>query len=54
MNSDKQHLRDLPSVDRVLRETPHLTECWGHERVTTAIRNELELIRNNMELSQFC
>ena len=50
MNSDKQHLRDLPSVDRVLRETPHLTECWGHERVTTAIRNELELIRNNMEL----
>ncbi len=50
MNSDKQHLRDLPSVDRVLRETPHLTERWGHERVTTAIRNELEHIRNNMEL----
>ena len=50
MNSDKQHLRDLPSVDRVLRETPHLTERWGHERVTTAVRNELEHIRNNMEL----
>ena len=50
MNSDKQHLRDLPSVDRVLRETPHLTERWGHGRVTTAVRNELEHIRNNMEL----
>ena len=50
MNSDRQHLRDLPSVDRVLRETPHLTERWGHERVTTAVRNELEHIRNNMEL----
>ena len=50
MNSDKQHLRDLPSVDRVLRETPHLTERWGHERVTTAVRNELEHIRDNMEL----
>ena len=50
MSRDKQHLRDLPSVDRVLRETPHLTERWGHARVTTAIRNELEHIRNNMEL----
>ena len=49
MSSDKQHLRDLPSVDRVLREAPHLTERWGHERVTTAIRNELDRIRNNME-----
>ena len=49
MSSDKQHLRDLPSVDRVLRETPHLTELWGRERVTTAIRNELDHIRNNME-----
>ena len=49
MSSDKQQLRDLPSVDRVLRETHHLTERWGHERVTTAIRNELEHIRNNMD-----
>ena len=50
MGNDNQQLRSLPSVDRVLRETPHLTERWGHERVTTAIRNELEHIRNNMEL----
>ncbi len=49
MNSDKQHLRSLPSVDRVLRETVHLTERWGHERVTAAIRNELEQMRNNPE-----
>ena len=49
MNSDKQHLRSLPSVDRVLRETAHVTERWGHERVTAAIRNELEQMRNNPE-----
>ena len=49
MSSDKQHLRDLPSVDRVLRETAHLTERWGRERVTAAIRTELDNIRNNME-----
>ncbi|MDE0511091.1 MAG: L-seryl-tRNA(Sec) selenium transferase [Gammaproteobacteria bacterium] len=49
MGSDKQHLRSLPSVDRVLRETPHLAERWGHERVTAAIRNELERMRNNPE-----
>ena len=41
MDSDKQRLRSLPSVDRVLRETPHLAERWGHERVTAAtIRND--------------
>ena len=49
MNSDKQHLRSLPSVDRVLREAAHLAERWGHERVTAAIRNELEQMRNNPE-----
>ena len=49
MSSDKQHLRSLPSVDRVLRETAHLAEQWGHERVTAAIRNELEQMRNNPE-----
>ncbi|MCY3751967.1 MAG: L-seryl-tRNA(Sec) selenium transferase [Gammaproteobacteria bacterium] len=49
MDNDKQRLRSLPSVDRVLRETPHLAERWGHERVTAAIRNELERMRNNPE-----
>ena len=49
MSSDKQHLRSLPSVDRVLRETTHLAERWGHERVAAAIRNELERMRNNPE-----
>ena len=49
MSSDKQRLRSLPSVDRVLRETPHLAERWGHERVAAAIRNELERMRNNPE-----
>ena len=49
MNSDKQRLRRLPSVDRVLRETAHLAERWGHERVAVAIRNELERMRNNPE-----
>ena len=50
MSGDKQRLRRLPSVDRVLRETAHLAERWGHERVAAAIRNELERIRNNPEL----
>ena len=49
MSSDKRRLRSLPSVDRVLRETAHLAEQWGHERVTAAIRNELERMRNNPE-----
>ena len=49
MSSDKQHLRSLPSVDRVLRETAHLAGQWGHERLTAAIRNELERMRNNPE-----
>lgn len=49
MDSDKQRLRSLPSVDRVLRETPHLAERWGHERVAEAIRNTLEQVRTNME-----
>ena len=49
MCSDKQHLRDLPSVDRVLRVTPHLVERWGHERVVATIRATLEHVRMNME-----
>ena len=49
MGSDKQHLRSLPSVDRVLRDTPRLAERWGHERVVAAIRSTLEQVRNNME-----
>lgn len=49
MDSDKRHLRSLPSVDRVLRETPELAERWGHERVAVAIRNTLEQVRTNME-----
>ena len=48
MDSDKQRLRSLPSVDRVLRETPHLAERWGHERVAAAIRSTLEQVRTNM------
>ena len=49
MSSDKPYLRDLPSVDRVLRETHQLTEQWGRKRVTATIRNELDYLRNNME-----
>lgn len=49
MDSNKRHLRSLPSVDRVLRETAHLAERWGHERVAAAIRNELERMRSNPE-----
>ena len=48
MGNDKQRLRSLPSVDRVLRETPHLAERWGHERVAAAIRHTLEQVRTNM------
>ncbi len=49
MGSEKQHLRDLPSVDRVLRETPHLSGHWGHERVAAAIRSTLEEVRTNKD-----
>ena len=49
MDSDKQRMRSLPSVDRVLRETPHLAERWGHERVAAVIRTELERMRSNRE-----
>lgn len=34
-------LRDLPAVDRVLREAPQLVERWGRERVVVAVRAEL-------------
>ena len=49
MDSDNQRMRSLPSVDRVLRETPHLAERWGHERVAAAARNTLEQVRASME-----
>ena len=49
MDSDKQRLRSLPSVDRVLRETPHLAERWGHEQTAATIRNTLEQVRKNMK-----
>ena len=49
MNSNKQRLRDLPSVDRVLRETAHVSERWGHERTAAAIRRTLEHVRTNMD-----
>ena len=49
MSSNKQRLRDLPSVARVLREAPQLAERWGHERVAAVIRNTLEQVRLNME-----
>lgn len=47
MSSNKQHLRSMPSVDRVLRGTAHLTERWGHERVAKTIRNTLDQVRTN-------
>ena len=34
-------LRDLPAVDRVLREAPQLVERWGREPVVAAVRAEL-------------
>ena len=49
MGSDKQHLRGLPSVDRVLRETPDLSAHWGHECVVAAIRATLEQVRTDKE-----
>ena len=49
MNSNKQRLRDLPSVDRVLRETADVSERWGHERTAAAIRSTLEEVRTNMD-----
>ena len=49
MSSNKQRLRSLPSVDRVLRETPRLVERWGRERVTATIRSTLEQVRTGAE-----
>lgn len=51
---DKQSLRNLPSVDRVLREAPGLVERWGHERVTTALRDTLGQVRTGMEEFAHC
>ena len=48
MCSDKQHLRNLPSVDGVVREAPQLVEQWGHERVAAAVRATLEQVRRSM------
>ena len=49
MSSDRQNLKDLPAVDRVLRATPELVVRWGHERTVVAIRNTLEYVRRNMD-----
>ena len=49
MSSNKQHLRSLPSVDRVLRETPRLVERWGRERVTATVRSTLDQVRTGTD-----
>ena len=49
MSIDKQHLRDLPSVDRVLRAIPQLIDRWGQERVTVVVRAALEQLRGTLQ-----
>ena len=49
MSDDRQRLRDLPSVDRVLQAMPGLVARWGRERTVAAIRNTLEYMRGNMD-----
>ena len=40
-------LRNLPSVDQLLQNTPDLIEEFGHELVTNAMRQVLDTVRQN-------
>ncbi len=48
MNEQVSRLRDLPSVDLVLRELEQLVEDCGHERVADAVRAELKILRKSL------
>ena len=46
MTGEQDIRRQLPSVDRVLRESGGLVDRWGHRAVSEAIRGHLERLRN--------
>jgi L-seryl-tRNA(Ser) seleniumtransferase len=48
MTKPESQLRDLPSVDLVLRELRDPIEQWGHETVADAVRVELEILRERI------
>ncbi len=47
MTGERDFRRDLPSVDRVLRECPDLVADWGVRAVTEAIRDRLLELRQS-------
>lgn len=48
MSDNKSRLRDLPSVDLVLRELDEHIGVYGHERVTEAVREEVKILRESI------
>jgi L-seryl-tRNA(Ser) seleniumtransferase len=48
MNEKNSELRNLPSVDLVLREMTDVIDDCGHVRVTEAVRQELTLLRESI------
>ena len=53
MPANKQHLKDLPSVDRVLRAAPQLVQRWGQQRVSAVIRDTLEQLRSELQAGAY-
>lgn len=48
MSNPISRLRELPAVDLVLRELGDCIEEYGHQRVTDAVRSELDILRENI------
>ena len=48
MTTNSDLLRELPSVDLVLKDAVNLIEQWGHEPVTQAVREEIQQQRDNI------
>ena len=49
MTEANTKLRSLPSVDRVLQELNSLVDEYGHERLSQAVRQELDKLRDKVK-----
>ena len=52
MTTPKDLRSTLPSVDRLLHESPDLVSRWGHQIVSDAIRKQLSDLRANISTGQ--
>ncbi len=48
MIGERDIRQELPSVDRVLRESQDLVASWGHRMVTDAVREQLQRLRETV------